>query len=161
MIIFINGSINSGKSTISKLLQEKLGNTALIEVDSLRECIEWMPLEQAIPINLKSAVSLIHTFASEGLHVIVSYPLSEKDRDYLLENIRAGRADIFVITLAPQLEVALSNRGNRELTDWEKERIRYHYTIGINTPPFGKVIDNSDQSPLETVSEILQLIGVD
>jgi adenylate kinase family enzyme len=159
MIIFISGSINCGKSTVSKLLQEKLGNVALIEIDSLREFIEWMPLEQAIPLNLKNAVSIINNFVAEGLDVIVSYPLSEKNYNYLRENLDVNNLKIITITLAPRLEIALQNRGSRELTDREKERIRYHYEIGINNPSFGEVIDNSDQSPMETLSKILEIIN--
>ena len=61
MIIFINGSINSGKSTISKLLVEGLPNTALIEIDSVRAMIDWMPLEQAIPLTLRMQCPLLET----------------------------------------------------------------------------------------------------
>ena len=59
MIVFINGSINSGKSTLAKLLADKLGNCAVLEIDNLREFIEWMPIEKAISINLENAISLI------------------------------------------------------------------------------------------------------
>ena len=77
MIILINGSINSGKSTAASLLQRKTPNTAVVEIDSLRKFIDWMPLEQSIPINLKNAASIINNFHSEGLIVISTYPLSE------------------------------------------------------------------------------------
>lgn len=158
MIIFINGSINSGKSTISKLLQKKVGNTALIEIDSLREFIEWMPLEDAIPLNLKNTISLIYNFVAEGLNVIVPYPLSESNYHYLRNNIDIDNQKLIVITLAPRLEIALQNRGDRELTSWEKERIKHQYEIGINTPSFGNIIDNSNLSPEETVDKILEII---
>ena len=156
MIIFINGSINSGKSTISKLLQKKVGNTALIEIDSLREFIEWMPLEEAIPLNLKNTISLINNFVAEGLNVIVPYPLSESNYHYLRNNI--DNQKLIAITLAPRLEIALQNRGGRELTSWEMERIKHHYEIGISTPSFGNIIDNSNLSPKETVDKILEII---
>ena len=71
MIIFLNGSINAGKSTVAKLLAKELPNTALIEIDTLREMISWMPIDKAIPLNLKNAVSVIRNFAEEGLDVIV------------------------------------------------------------------------------------------
>lgn len=158
MIIFINGSINSGKSTVSKLLQKKLGNTALIEIDSLREFIEWMPLEKTVPLNLKNTVSLINNYVVEGLNVIVPYPLSEKNYEYLKSNINLKNQQLIAITLAPKLKIALQNRGDRKLTDWEKERIKHHYKIGINTPTFGKIIDNSNLSIKETIVKILEII---
>ena len=33
MIIFINGSINAGKTTVAKILATKLSNSALLEID--------------------------------------------------------------------------------------------------------------------------------
>jgi len=56
MIIFINGPVNSGKSTTAKIVVEKIPNTALVEIDTLRSFIEWMPLKDAIEINLENAV---------------------------------------------------------------------------------------------------------
>lgn len=158
MVIFINGSINSGKSTVSQLLQKEFPNTALVEIDSLREFIDWMPLEQSIPINLKNAVSVINNFTSEGLNVIVPYPLSEKNYTFLSQHLDTNNSEIFIITLAPKLENVLQNRGTGVLTDWEKERIQYHYGIGIHSPKFGKIIDSSNQSPTETVDKILKII---
>lgn len=78
MIIFINGSINSGKSTISKLLQKIIPNTALVEVDSLREFIDWMPLQKSISLNLQNAVSVIKNFVDQKLNVIIPYHYQKK-----------------------------------------------------------------------------------
>ncbi|MFZ1735604.1 MAG: hypothetical protein WAU31_01575 [Candidatus Moraniibacteriota bacterium] len=160
MIIFINGSINSGKSTVSKLLAEKLPNSALVEVDSFHECIEWMPIDQAVPFNLENAVSVIKNFVRRGLNVIVPYPLSQKNYEMLMSNLEPLRQKIFVFTLSPPLEIALSNRGGRELTEEEKKRIRYHHSIGINTPEFGVIIDNAHQTPSETAESIFDAIDV-
>ena len=67
-------------------------------------------------------------------------------------------ADIHVFTLAPQLGKALTNRGARELSDWEKARIQNHYDIGIHNPSFVEVIDNTEQTPEETSRYILARI---
>lgn len=156
MVIFINGSINSGKSTIAKLLAEKLGNTANVEIDKLRGYIDWMPIDEAIPLNLKNVVSLIKNFVESGLNVVVPYPLSQKNYDYLMDNLKDLNTKILVFTLAPKLEKVLINRGNRELDDWEINRIKHHYEIGIPNPKFGEIIDNSDQLPEETLEVIIK-----
>lgn len=157
MIIFINGSINSGKSTISKLLQHDLKNTAVVEIDSLRSFIAWMPIEQAIPINLKNAISIIRNFVKQGLNVIVPYPLSKENYKYFVENLD-GLTKLIFITLSPNLDTVLKNRGDRDLSEWETDRIKHHYKIGINKPDFGKIIDNSEQTPKETVDIINRYI---
>jgi len=159
MILFINGSLNSGKSTVAKLLAAKISNSAIIEIDALRKMIDWMPIDQAIPINLENAVSVIKIFTRHGISCIIPYPLSQKNYDYVMANLSGIGTDIRFITLAPPLAEALKNRnGKRELTDWEHERIKHHYAIGIHTPSFGESIDNSRQTPEETAEAILAKI---
>ncbi len=154
MIIFINGSINSGKSTLAKLLAIKIGNCAIVEIDNLREFINWMPIEKAIPLNLRNAMSIIKNFVKEDLNVIVPYPLSEKNYSYLQNNLVDVKTKIYYFTLNLKLEEVLKDRGNRKLDDWERERIKHHYEIGINNPSFGKIIDTTNQIPEETLKEI-------
>ena len=157
MIIFINGSINSGKSTISKLLQKDLENTAIVEIDTLRAFIEWMPLKEAIPINLKNTVSVIKNFISKEMNVIVPYPLSKENHQYFMKNLES-LTKLYFVTLSPDIVNVLKNKGNRSLDDWEVNRIKYHYKIGINNPDFGKIIDNSNQTPEETTEIISEYI---
>lgn len=153
MIIFINGSINSGKSTIAKILVDKLPKTARIEVDDLRNFIRWMPLEEAIPINLENTVSLIKNFVKRGIKVVVTYPLSKPNFDYMQDELKSLGEKIYFFTLNPELDAVL-NRG-KKLTKREKERVKYHYQIGINSPGFGIVIDTTLQTPEETANFIL------
>ncbi len=158
MIIFINGSINSGKSTISKILAEKIEKPAVVEIDNLSDFIEWLPIEEKIPINLENAVLVIRNFSKRGFNVIVPYPLSQKNYDYMMSELGNENEKMFVFTLNPDMKIALENRGERELDDWEKQRIRYHYSIGINNPSFGTIIDNTNQKPEETAEIILNSI---
>ena len=156
MVIFISGSINSGKTTIAKLLQKKIPNTAHIEVDDLRAFIGWMPLEESIRINLDNTILLIDSFSRLGINSIVTYPLSKEEFEYMKERIKS-RDTIYFFTLNPDLRTALSKRG-RKITEWERTRIRHHYATKINSPGFGINIDNTRQSPEETVNEILSYI---
>lgn len=159
MIIFLNGSINSGKSTVAKLLAEKIPNSALVEIDALRDMIAWMPIDQAVPINLENTAAVIRNFTKHGISCIVPYPLSEKNHAYMAEALADIEAPIHYFTLAPSIETALSDRGNRKLDDTERERIKHHYSIGIHTPSFGAIINNSNKTPEETAREILKKLG--
>jgi energy-coupling factor transporter ATP-binding protein EcfA2 len=158
MIIFLNGSINSGKSTIAKLLAKAMPNTAIVEIDMLREMINWMPIDQAVPINLENAVAVIRNFTKHGISCIVPYPLSEKNYAYIVNALSDLGTPIHYVTLAPSIETALSDRGTRKLDDSERERIKHHYAIGIHAPSFGTVINNTKQTPEETTEEILKNI---
>lgn len=158
MIIFINGTISSGKSTIAKLLEKKIPNTVVLEIDALRDLINWMPLEEAIPLNLENAVSLITNFVGHKFNVIVPYPLSEKNHDYLTKNLEGLDTEKYTFTLTPKPEELTKEQRGRKLSDWEKERIQYHTKIGLTAPSFGELIDNTNQTPEETAEVILNFV---
>ncbi len=157
MIIFISGSINSGKTTVANLLKKEFPRTAHIEVDTLRDMIDFMPLEESIPLNLKNTLSLTLNFIKENINVIITYPLSKTEYEFFNQNLPL-EVQRFFFTLNPRLDHALTNRSTRELTLQEVERIKYHYQTGVNNPDFGITIDNTMQSPEETVSDILYYI---
>ncbi len=159
MIILLSGSINSGKTTVAKQLVRLLPRTAHVEVDSLREFIGWMPLAASIPLNLENAVAVTRNFVAHGLNIIVSTPISQEEYDYLKHELEPLGVPIHCVTLNPDLAVALTNRGTRELTEWELRRIPYHYETGINNPPFGIVINNTRLTPEEAAREILAFVS--
>lgn len=159
MIIFINGSINSGKTSVAKALIGKLANTAHIEIDSLREFIENESLEKAIPINIENTILVGKNLLKHKYNLIISYPLPLHRTKELVDAFKEMDKEIYYFSLSPKLEKALENRGARELTEAEIERIKYHYEKGINDPGFGVAIDNSNQSINDTVEEILKNIN--
>lgn len=158
MIIFINGSINSGKTTVAKELQKLIPNCAVVEMDSFHDFVPWMELEEVLPLNYKNAVDVIRNFIEAGLTVIVPYPLS-KGRFEELSVALKELGPIHAFTLNPDLEAVSKNRGARTLTSEEKERIQYHYQIKINNPGYGEVINNTNQTVRQTVGDILRLVS--
>lgn len=155
MIIFINGSINSGKSTVGQSLAKKL-NYEFIEFDDIRHTIPEPNIDKALPLVFEKGIKLLNELDKNGKSVIVAYPLSQKNYDLLKSKLSKPP---LVITLSPSLEVVLNDRGDRKLDDVERERIKYHYQIGINSPRFGFIIDNSDLSIKETVQKIVGQIN--
>ena len=157
-VILVSGSINAGKTTVSRLLARRIPRTAHVEVDALRAFVPWMPLEESIPLNLRNATAVARHFLEAGLHVVVDYPLGPEHHDRLTREL-SGLADaIHGFVLAPPLKVALLDRGRR-LDEWERDRIRVLYRQGFHDPGFGIAIDNGSQTPDETVAEILAHLG--
>ena len=156
MLVFISGSINSGKTTTSKLLAQKLG-TKYINVDDLNDRIPNFNLATDLDKSMDLAIAEINDYLAKGNDVVANYVVRETDWHRLQKEVNTP--DIYVVTLSPRLEVAQGKRGDRALTEWEIERIKYHYDTGIASPAFGHVIDNSDISAEETAGEILKIIN--
>lgn len=161
-IININGPINSGKTTISKLLKEKLPFCLFIEVDELLSDEEQKKLhlnrEDGWAERLKRLNSIIveEKKLQRYENIIFAYPMSIKT--YHQWKLWEDANTKFInITLAPKLDVCLQNRGTRGLTEQEKQRIKQMYDEGYSCPEFSDcVIDNSLQTPQETITEILK-----
>jgi cytidylate kinase len=158
MIIIINGSRNSGKSTVATLLTKKLSKTAHVEIDLLREFLRTYNLEMTIPINLENAVLITQNLVKKKYNVILNYCLREKDLNYLKRNLKKLKTPTFIITLKPSLKVALSNRG-RILSMADKKRINEQYGKGPHhIPEAGLVVDSSNKSPADIVKIIANYI---
>lgn len=155
MLVFISGSINSGKTATSKALAQRLG-ADLINVDDLNDTIPNFNLATDLDKSMDLAIQAINQSLAAGRSVVANYVVRQKDFDRFKKEIHTNEQ--FVVTLAPRLEVAQSNRGDRTLTDWEVQRVKYHYDIGIASPPFGHIVDNSDLTIEQTVDKILEII---
>lgn len=159
MIFLLSGPINAGKTTVSRLLAQRLPRTAHVEVDDLSDFIDWMPLLESIPLNLANTAAVTRNFVAFGLNVIISSPLRQEDYEYLMRELQPLGVPIYCVTLDPSMAVALTNRGTRELTEWELRRIPQLYAEGIPSPSFGIMIDNVHQTPEETAREILEIVN--
>jgi len=150
--IWISGSINSGKSTVSRLLSKKL-KMAVIELDSFSEYVnQFMKFDEYIKLNYDIASEIVEIYNKRGHGVIMVYPINEK------KNSKLKNSNFIFFTIDPGLEVALTDRGERKLNDWERERITHHYQNGINDLSFGFRIDTKNLTPKETVDKIIDFL---
>jgi cytidylate kinase len=156
MLVFISGSINSGKTTTAKALSKKLG-AEFINVDDLNDTIPNFNLATDLNKSMDLAIQTINDLTRQGKDVVANDVVRQEDFDRFEKEIETQPQ--IVITLAPRLKIAQSNRGDRELSQWEVSRIKYHYDTGISSPRFGHIIDNSDLSLDETVDKILNIIS--
>lgn len=153
MIIFISGSVNSGKTTTGRQLADKLG-AVFLDFDDFRD--RNIELKDDIPNVFGKGITRVNELVGEGKSVVAAYVISEQDHDMLKDKIHDNQ--IHFITLSPSLEVALSERGGRSLSEWEVSRIKYHYANGVNSPSFGEVIDTSELNLEQTVELITMMV---
>jgi hypothetical protein len=158
VVIYLNGPINAGKTTVAKLLTELIPRSVVIEIDEL-PAPSGMSLEESVKPLLSDAAMLAGEWHKRGLCPIVVWPISGQDHAEFVARVSAVGAVVRTFTLAPKLEIALSNRGTRELTEWERSRIRYHYGQGIHCPSFGMILDNSEEPARRTAERIVEGLG--
>lgn len=156
MLVFISGSINSGKTTTSKVLAERLG-AAFVNVDDLNDTISNFNLATDLDKSMDLAIKTVNEITRQGQDVVANYVVRQKDYDRF-ENEVETQPQI-VVTLAPLLEVAQGRRGDRELSEWEVSRVKHHYDTGIASPEFGHIIDNSEMTIDQTVERIIEIIA--
>lgn len=156
MLVFISGSINSGKATTSKALADKIG-AAFVNVDDLNDTIPNFNLATDLDKSMDLAIKTINEITRHGRDVVANYVVRQSDYDRFDNEIETHPQ--IVITLAPRLEVAQGKRGDRELSEWEVSRVKHHYDTGIASPEFGHIIDNSEMTIDQTVDRIVEIIA--
>ena len=103
MLVFISGSINSGKTTTSQALAKRL-NAAFINVDDLNDTIPNFNLATDLDKSMDLAIATINKCSLEGKDVVANYVLREKDWNRF--NREVATTPQFMITLAPRIEIA-------------------------------------------------------
>ena len=77
-------------------------------------------------------------------YLVIAYPLEQDSYEQILAACRQRGARLRVVTLAPTLTAAQSDRGGRVLTDWERQRIAQMFLEGYAARPFSaRVLDTS------------------
>lgn len=163
-IININGPINAGKTTVCGLLEKRLPACLFIEVDDLLADAEQEALRLDFMGGIKERLNRleqrINTEKQAGKYqlILFAYPM-EKNNYRSWKKFEDEQTSFMNITLAPALETCLTNRGSRELDEWEKSRIVRMYAEGYQCPRHSDlVIDNTFQRPEETVEIIMNFL---
>lgn len=165
LILNVNGPINAGKSTVCKILADMLPRVLFIEVDELLSDKE----QEAKGLDFRAGIAerldrLDKKIAEEQQgwrydYLVFAYPMSEKNFERWQSCFVTADCRFAAVTLACDLEICLTNRGTRELSEWEKQRIKEMYQKGYQKPKgTDLIIDNSKQTPQETAAIIRDFV---
>lgn len=156
MIVFINGSINSGKTTTGKLLAEEL-NVEFLDFDTISEAVPGFDVnvKEHLPAVFDEGIRQLNALDLLGKSAVATYVFNQEEHDRLQKELTAKTK---WVTLAPPLKIAQSQRGDRVLSNWERQRVKYHYETGVANPNYGVIIDNSQITPAETVEKIIKML---
>lgn len=153
LVICINGSINSGKSTIARLLAARLAAT-FVEGDDHDG--HDLPLKQMI---IHAVRHLAAQIAEASQSLVIAYPLREEDYTTLRDAAASRGLELLVVTLSPPLDVALARRGARILNNGERARIREMYSEGYHERPFSDLVIEGTPTADAIVDTIAGFLG--
>lgn len=159
VVIFICGAINAGKSSVGKILAERL-KAAFIEGDHVRNFLHMLTVDEARPAIVESIAAVVRTLVKRGFPVVVAYPLWNEDYEILRTKLADAEVPVHYFALNPDIETALTNRGGREIGEWETQRIRELYEKGVNHPNFAVSIDNTNMTAVEAAEHIYSQLGL-
>jgi hypothetical protein len=157
-VIFINGPINSGKTTIGKLLSEQAPEAVFLDGD---EIVSQEGLDRAkwIVATVMTGTLRACELAHEGKLPIIAFPLRDSDWKVITGLCNHAGVTPICVTLDPGIEVATRNRGARQLNDQEIQRIEEMYKEGYHERAFSSVtLKNSNQGKQETCDQILSYL---
>jgi gluconate kinase len=160
MIIFVCGAANAGKSTVGKLVAERV-RAAFIEGDDVRKIFYKHTVEQARERIVECIAALVKIVVKHEEKVVVAYPLWNEDFDSLKNNLAEINVPLHFVALNPRLDIAVTNRGTRELEAWEVDWIKELYAKGVNSPTFATGIDNTDMTPEECAEAVVKLLKIE
>ena len=148
MVIWLNGTVGVGKSTVGQALAAVLPGAAYVDGDDyagpshLPHALRW---RVALDVLLRLVARTGRTRV-----LVVAYPLRGPDHARLRAACGRARRVLTVVTLAPPLTTTLCGRGGRELDVGESARVRkmrsegYHcrrfaaFTLPNTQPPPGR-----------------------
>jgi predicted kinase len=163
MLFVVSGTQGTGKSTVAQLLARRFDAGAWVSADALQKMIvsggRWPSAdaysgtaERQLWLRLKNACLLGQSFVANGITAVLDDIVIGSRVDELLEHL-AGDRFVFVM-LTPRLEVVRERERGRGTSLW-KQWEWLDDEIRTKTQRIGLWLDSSDQTPEQTVDEIV------
>ncbi len=166
MIFLVTGASAAGKSTVGQLLAERFDRGVHVRGDVFRRMVvsgrdemSMAPSDEAVDqlrLRYKLAAMTADVYATAGFDVVVQdVVLAHHLREHI-ERIRTR--PLHVVVLAPRVEVLAAREAARPKTAYRGSDTPAAMDAALReeTPRLGLWLDTSDQTPEETVDEILR-----
>ncbi|MBE1535664.1 AAA family ATPase [Actinomadura algeriensis] len=164
-VILITGVMASGKSTVAQVLAERLPRSVHLRGDAFRRMIvsgreEFTPApsaEAAAQLRLRHRASAVvaDLYAQAGWTVVVQDIVLGEHLDDYLDTV--ATRPLYLVVLAPRAEVVAVREDGRHKSGyggpWTVEGL--DEAMRRDTPRRGLWLDTSDQTPDQTVDQIL------
>ncbi|MFD2078107.1 Adenylylsulfate kinase [Actinopolymorpha cephalotaxi] len=164
-VIVVTGIMAAGKSTVAQLLAERLDRSAHVRGDVFRRMIvsgsapivpdggEAMDAE--LRLRYRISVSVADAYAEAGYTAVVQDIIIGR---HLTEYVKSlATRPVGVVVLAPRPEVVERRESGRTKTGYADgwTAADLDAALRLETPRLGLWLDTSDQTPDQTVTQIL------
>ena len=163
-VVLISGIMAAGKSTVAELLARRLPRSVHLRGDLFRRMVvngradmtarasaeAWRQLR----LRYELAATVADRYAAEGFTVVLQDVVLGADLPAMVERIR--HRPLAVVVLAPRAEVVAAReraRSKNGYGDWPVADLDAEFRA--DTPRIGLWLDTSEQTPQETVAQIL------
>lgn len=164
-LISISGAIHSGKTTVSRMLAYEMPNAAYLDGDLVASLVRQnhppdATIDEILPDVHKMIADIIRASLVRDTDIIVDYPITDDTREEIEEVLVDVEYSPKWFLLRPNIDKVLKGSKTRPvLSDWEIERIKYHYSSLLVETELATIIDSTNQTPEETVGEIEKIIN--
>ena len=163
-VLLLTGPPAAGKTTVARLLADRLARSALVDVDAVRAMVRgghvaaWYPGEGTAQhrLGVRNACLLTRSFVEAGYTVVIADLLTEET----LPLYRAGLAGLAVrlVRLLPTLEEA--QRRNRDRGLWvQPERVASLYAQQAQFAGADETLDTTSVSAEAVAALLAPVLG--
>ncbi len=151
-VIFLNGPIGAGKTTLGRALANDLC-AAFLDSDDLRDRSKRWYEET---LTLANALVRAGTSAlTERPLLVIAMPLRARDWAFFCARFRAQETTTYCVTLAADLDAILDPRRGRAFDAGERARIAEMIAQGYAARPFSDlIVDSGRQGFAETLGTL-------
>jgi len=163
-VFLITGISAAGKSTVGELLARRFEPGVHVRGDVFRRMVvsdradmSMHPSEEArrqLELRYRLGAATADAYARAGFTVVVQDVVLGDYLPHYAEMITSR--PVHVIVLAPRAEVVAAREAGRAKNAYRRVNIEYLEVAIRDTPRIGMWVDSSDQTPDETVAEILR-----